>query len=129
MIGRLKMARARVQLRHCETFTGLKGATWKKNQAREITKPSLIDYYKAHSEFVVTMLPDPKPKAKQEQPAPSSDESSGDAAPVKVSKAKLKRMSSPELVDFAAETFQLALDEDEMKKADLIEAIPEAIRW
>lgn len=121
------MAKARVQLRHCETYTGLSGETWKKNQSRVLTNQKQIAYYKAHSEFVVTTMQESK--SASAKPAMDSGDGSGDDgdnASEKVTKARLERMSKAELVDYAAETFGLALDEDEMKKGDLVAAVLEA---
>ena len=120
------MAKARVQLRHCESHTGMTGSAWIKNQSRVLTNASQIDYYKSQTEFVVTMLEEPKSKPKQAKPATSSGEGDDNAGGDGLSKAKLMRMSNAELVDFAAEKYQLALDEDEMKKSDLVAAILEA---
>lgn len=128
------MAKAKVQLRHCESFTGLSGIAWVKNQARTLTNEKQIAYYKGQPEFVVTMLQEPKPKRPAAPPAPTGNEGTGgdDGGgegtdnPPELTEAKLKRMSNAELVDLAAERFELALDEDEMKKADLVAAILEA---
>lgn len=122
------MAQARVQLRHCESYTGLSGLAWTKNQSRVLTDEKQIAYYRTHTEFVVTVLQEPKRPKSAKSAATSGDDGGGgdDSGSAKLSKAKLERMSKTELVDYAAETFQLALDEDEMKKDDLVVAVLEA---
>lgn len=122
------MAKARVQLRKCESFTGRGGVAWKKNQARTLTRQSEIDYYKLHPEFIVTILAEPKAAPKPKAPADTGDEGKGktDGDPSKPSESKLGRMSKPELVDYAADTYGLALDEDEMPKDDMVKAILQA---
>lgn len=124
------MARARIVLRSCETFTPLSGETWRKGQARTIADPSQIAYYRGQSEFSVTILEDPKPKPKPEPPpdptgggTDGGGEGDGDEV---LTEAALGRLTKAQLVDLAAERWGLALDEDEMKKDDLVSAILKA---
>jgi hypothetical protein len=115
------MARAKVQLRKCESFTGLAGEMWRKNQTRIISDSSKIRYYKGNSEFVVTDLSSAQPK---QAAAPVVD--AGEDSSSELSEAALFRMTKAELVDFGAEEYGLELDEDEMKKDDLVAAVLEA---
>lgn len=112
------MARARVVLRHCESYTGLTGESWKKNQSRVITDERQIELYKSRSEFVVSDLADATARKK----AAASGSSDG---PPSYTEAALKRKSKPELVELGAKVFTLALVEDD-NKSDLIAAILEA---
>ena len=110
------MARARVVLRHCESYTGLTGESWKKNQSRVITNERQIELYKSRSEFVVSDLAD----------APARKKAASDGGgPPSYTEASLKRMNKSELVELAADQFQLALVEDDHKD-DLVAAILEA---
>ena len=122
------MARAKVTLRKCESFTGVAGEAWRKNQTRVVTDPKKIAYYKAHNEFVVTDLKDATPKRAKPPatPATGGDDGGGDSSPEALTEATLSRMNKADLVDLGAEKFGLQLDEDEMKKDDLVAAILEA---
>ena len=113
------MAKARVQLRHSVTFVGRNKKHWKKNQAEVLTNEGEIAYYENQTEFVVTRMQESKKAASA---------GNGEAtSPVrKLSKSKLHTMSKPEISDIAAKLFNLALDDDEMKKDDMVTAVMKA---
>lgn len=115
------MARARVVLRHCESYTGLTGGdSWKKNQSRVITDERKIAYYKSLSEFVVSDLADAPARKKA-----AVSTAGGQEGPPSYSKSALTRMNKLELVDLGAEQFKLALSVDDHKD-DLVAALLEA---
>lgn len=112
------MARARVVLRHCESYTGLTGESWRKNQSRVITNEKQIALYKSRSEFVVSDLSDAPARKK-------ATASGSDDGPPSYTEATLKRMNKSELVELGASQFKLALVEDD-HKGDLVAALLEA---
>lgn len=115
------MARARVVLRHCESFTGLKGGdSWRKNQSRVITDAKQIAHYKTLSEFVVSDLADAPARKKA-----ATSTSGGSEGPPTYTEAALKRMNKTELAELGASQFKLALNEDD-HKGDLVSALLEA---
>lgn len=112
------MARSRVVLRNCESYTALTGESWKKNQARILTDEVQIALYRSRSEFVVSDLADPK----RSKAAASTEDDDGDSG---YTEAALKRMTKPELVELGAEKFSLALSAEDAK-GDLVAALLEA---
>jgi hypothetical protein len=72
---------------------------------------------------VVTEIRDPELEKASEKKAPTPADSPG---PQKLAKSALERMTKPELVDFAADTYRLQLDEEEMTKDALVAAVLEA---
>lgn len=114
------MARARVVLRHCESYTGLTGEAWKKNQSRVITDEKQIALYKSRSEFVVSDLADAPARKRAAAATPG-----GQDGPPSYTEAALMRLTKTKLVELGAEQFKLALDEDD-HKGDLVSAILEA---
>ncbi len=114
------MARARVVLRHCESYTGLASESWKKNQSRVITDEKQIALYKSRSEFVVSDLADAPARRKAASTTPG-----GQDGPPTYTEAALKRLSREKLVELGAEQFKLALGADD-PKGDLIASLLEA---
>lgn len=113
------MARARVILRHCESFTGLTGESWRKNQSRTITDAKQIALYKSLSEFVVSDLADAPMRKKAATSTPGGQE-----GPPSYSKSALQRMNKEDLVKLGADQFKLALLEEDHKD-DLVAALLE----
>ncbi len=112
------MARARVTLRNCETFTGLKpGNAWRKNQSRILTSEKDIAYYRSKSEFVVSNLAEAPARKKAATVTSEGSESSST-----YTETALKRMTKSELVSVGAEQFKLAITEED-SKSDLVAAV------
>lgn len=114
--------RARVELRGSLTHTA--GARkFKKGSPQILTNPSEIAYYRAQGGFSVTMMATEKAKAKG-KPVPPPEETGG--AEDGHTQASLNAMTKAELAGLAADEFELMLDPEDMKKADMVDAILQA---
>lgn len=117
------MAKARVTLTKALTHDG-RGRKFVKGQPQIIDSEADIAYYKAQSEFSVTILKDMAPKRPAKaapEPEPSDDDDEDEVE--EITAESLGKMTKTELINFAAcEPYNLALD-NEMKKAEMITAI------
>ena len=116
-------AKARVTLTKALTHDG-RGRKFVKGQPQIIDNESDIAYYKAQSEFTVTLLKEvaKKPAKATPEPEPEND-GEGEDEDEPITAESLGKMTKTELINFAAtEPYNLALD-NEMKKAEMIAAI------
>ncbi len=114
--------KARVELRGAMSHLA-GGRKFLKGKPQILTNPSEIAYYKAQGGFSVTMMATEKTKAKA-KPVDTGDDGDGDGD--KHTEASLNSNTKAELQELAAEEFELELDSDDMKKADMVTAILEA---
>lgn len=114
------MPRVKVQLRGATSYTSIfaKDRPWKRNEIRFFVDPAKITYYQQQAEFVCTQMGDADPGSSSEG-GPMAEE------PLRHTYASLNRFTKPELVQYAAMTHALDLNEDD-RKDDLIAAILEA---
>lgn len=113
------MAKARIVLRGCLSFTTPRGKKWLRGKSEIIAKQSDITYYQRHSEFNVTLLGEPKLKPVPVEPVePEPD------APPAHTQTSLGRLTKDELKDVGLD-FELELD-DSTRKDDMILAILKA---
>lgn len=117
------MAKARVELVRAESHEA-RGRVFKKRQPRVLTDDGDIAYYKLQPEFSVTMLKEAVKKPKVPEPEPEAPEAP--ETPEEHTEESLGKLTKTQLINLAAsEPFNLALD-NEMRKADMIEAVLEA---
>ena len=140
--------RARIELRGCLTHT-YRGRTVERGQPFYTTNPADIAYFKAQSEFAVTILADKKPARKpapkppkKETPPPAttsqedseegeseeggedgSDEESEDLSAASYTKSDLEKMNKADLAKLAEDDFKLKLDINNLSKPKMVAAI------
>lgn len=116
------MAKARVTLTKALAHDG-RGRKFVKGQPQVIDSEADIAYYKAQSEFSVTILKDVAPKRPAKAaPEPEPEDDDEDEAE-EITAESLGKMTKTALINLAAgEPYNLALD-NEMKKAEMITAI------
>lgn len=118
--------RARVELRGALTHIG-QGRKFKKGSPQILTNPAEIAYYKQQGGFSVTMMAAEKTKAKATEPTKPADDGGGDGgAEASYTEQVLQGKTKAELSELAAETWELELDPDTMKKDDMVVAMLKA---
>ena len=108
------MARAKITLTGCISYTTPRGRVWRRRETRIISDAAEIAYYRNNNEFVITIIPDAEPKA-----PPKSEDPKAYAA------STLGRMSKPELTTLAAARFNTELEAG-MRKEDMVAEILKA---